>query len=179
MDNSKFESMCHIIDPFSTPSSMSHKKAPSFSSWQLSSCFVGAIICKNLIMGPLKLIEVSLEGDFKDSITRKHWLGLFFRRRNRSLHREIPSESGKKREKNAPQLCLPSTTAFLPQAPCNVILHPQFIPFIKNFQTAVSDSRQCCVVCFLPHLLRLLDGNRLERPGSCRESRPHVPTKRT
>ncbi len=30
---------------------------------------------KNLIMGPAKLMEVSLEGDFKDSITRKRWLG--------------------------------------------------------------------------------------------------------
>ncbi len=32
-------------------------------------------MCKNLIMGPAKLIEVSLEGYFKDSITRKRWLG--------------------------------------------------------------------------------------------------------
>ncbi len=32
-------------------------------------------MCKNLILGPAKLIEVSLEGYFKDSITRKRWLG--------------------------------------------------------------------------------------------------------
>ncbi len=32
-------------------------------------------MCKNLIMGPAKLIKVSPEGDFKDSITRKRWLG--------------------------------------------------------------------------------------------------------
>ncbi len=28
-------------------------------------------------MGPAKLTEVSLEGDFKNSITRKRWLGNF------------------------------------------------------------------------------------------------------
>ncbi len=32
-------------------------------------------MCKNLIMGPAKLKKVSPEGDFKDSITRKRWLG--------------------------------------------------------------------------------------------------------
>ncbi len=32
-------------------------------------------MCKNLIMGPAKLIEVCPEGNFKDSITRKRWLG--------------------------------------------------------------------------------------------------------
>ncbi len=34
-------------------------------------------MCKNLIMGPAKLIEVSLAGYYKDSITRKRWLGFF------------------------------------------------------------------------------------------------------
>ncbi len=38
-----------------------------------------AKICKNLIIGPAKLIEVSPEGDFKDSITRKRWLGMVFK----------------------------------------------------------------------------------------------------
>ena len=32
-------------------------------------------MCKNLIMGPAKLMEVSPKGDFKDFITRKRWLG--------------------------------------------------------------------------------------------------------
>ena len=32
-------------------------------------------MCKKLIMGPAKSTEVSPEGDFKDSITRKRWLG--------------------------------------------------------------------------------------------------------
>ena len=50
-------------------------KGPSFSSRQPSSSFLGPVMCKNLIMGPAKLIEVSLEGYFKDSITRKRWLG--------------------------------------------------------------------------------------------------------
>ncbi len=30
---------------------------------------------KNLIIGPAKLAKVSPEGNFKDSITRKRWLG--------------------------------------------------------------------------------------------------------
>ncbi len=32
-------------------------------------------MCKNLIMDPAKLMKVSLEGNFKNSITRKRWLG--------------------------------------------------------------------------------------------------------
>ncbi len=65
---------------------------------------------KNLIMGPAKLMEVSLEGDFKDSITRKRWLGgrrwrkrrrtfalcsIVRRRRNRRVRRRRRRKRGR------------------------------------------------------------------------------------
>ncbi len=50
-------------------------KGPSFSSQQPSNSLLGPVLCKNLIMDPAKSTEVSPEGDFKDSITRKRWLG--------------------------------------------------------------------------------------------------------
>ena len=50
-------------------------KRPPFYRGQPSSSLLGPVMCKNLIKGPAKSTEVSLEGDFKDSITRKRWLG--------------------------------------------------------------------------------------------------------
>ncbi len=50
-------------------------KRPPFDRGQPSNSLLGPVMCKNLIKGPAKSTEVSLEGNFKDSITRKRWLG--------------------------------------------------------------------------------------------------------
>ena len=78
MANSVFERMCLIFLPFSTPSSVSNRKEPFFYRGQPSSSLLGPVMCKNVqksYYGPCKINRSSPEGDFKDSITRKRWLG--------------------------------------------------------------------------------------------------------
>ncbi len=51
-------------------------KSPSFSRGQPSSSLLGPGMHKNLTIDPAKSSEVSPEDNFKDSITRKRWLGM-------------------------------------------------------------------------------------------------------
>ncbi len=55
-------------------------------------------------MGPAKLMEVSLEGDFKDFITRKRWLGIIW-------HFSSCEKSGD------PEQCLISSPNYFSYAP--------------------------------------------------------------